>query len=166
MSSCMQDSNYVYVNMEYSKLEPLGAFFLITFIGIMAIQVSCHNRICIWQCRSVEVDGCFGGKLLYQIDVLKGESVTFLVIYHNLKKKKMSLSCSLCNVISLLQSLQFVGMLLHRLMTLGHIVASTKLGLFGARKHLNPEEFLNRHGVEGTKFLSLDHPLFLSCVCR
>ena len=35
-----QDSNYVYVNMEYSKLEPLGAFFLITFIGIMAIQVS------------------------------------------------------------------------------------------------------------------------------
>ena len=39
-------------------------------------------------------------------------------------------------------------MLLHRLMTLGHIVASTKLGLFGARKHLNPEEFLNRHGVE------------------
>ena len=38
----MQDSNYVYINMEYSKLEPLGAFFLITFIGIMAIQVCCH----------------------------------------------------------------------------------------------------------------------------
>ena len=36
-----QDSNYVYINLEYSKLEPLGAFFLITFIGIMAIQVFC-----------------------------------------------------------------------------------------------------------------------------
>ena len=47
-------------------------------------------------------------------------------------------------------------------MTLGHIVASTKLGLFGARKHLNPEEFLNRHGVEVTKFLLLDYPVFLS----
>ena len=35
----MQDSNNVYVNMEYSEVEPLGAFFLITFIGIMAIQV-------------------------------------------------------------------------------------------------------------------------------
>ena len=59
------------------------------------------------------------------------------------------LPCPSCvfSVISL-QSLQFIGMLLHRLMTLGHIVASTKLGLFGARKHLNPEEFLNRHGVE------------------
>ena len=54
-------------------------------------------------------------------------------------------------------------MLLHRLMTLGHIVASTKLGFFGARKHLNPEEFLNRHGVEVTTFLLLDHPLFLFC---
>merc|ERR1712227_884131 len=43
-------------------------------------------------------------------------------------------------------------MLLHRLMTLGHIVASTKLGLFGAgRRHLNPEEFLNKHGVEVMK---------------
>ena len=40
----MQDSNYVYINMEYSKLEPLGAFFLITFIGIMAIQVSCQYK--------------------------------------------------------------------------------------------------------------------------
>ena len=48
-------------------------------------------------------------------------------------------------------------------MTLGHIVASTKLGLFGARKHLNPEEFLNRHGVEVTKFLLSDFPEFLSC---
>ena len=47
-------------------------------------------------------------------------------------------------------------MLLHRLMTLGHIVASTKLGLFGARKHLNPEEFLNRHGVEVVAFLPSD----------
>ena len=41
-------------------------------------------------------------------------------------------------------------------MTLGHIVASTKLGLFGARKHLNPEEFLNRHGVEVVAFLPSD----------
>ena len=39
-----QDSNYVYINLEYSKLEPLGAFFLITFIGIMAIQVCCQNN--------------------------------------------------------------------------------------------------------------------------
>ena len=37
-------------------------------------------------------------------------------------------------------------------MTLGHIVASTKLGLVGAKKHLNPEEFLNRHGVEVATF--------------
>ena len=55
-------------------------------------------------------------------------------------------------------------MLLHRLMTLGHIVASTKLGLFGARKRLNPEEFLNRHGVEVKKFHLLDYTDFLSCV--
>ena len=55
-------------------------------------------------------------------------------------------------------------MLLHRLMTLGHIVASTKLGLFGARKRLNPEEFLNRHGVEVKKFLLLDYTNFLSYV--
>ena len=48
-------------------------------------------------------------------------------------------------------------------MTLGHIVASTKLGLFGARKRLNPEEFLNRHGVEVKKFLLLDFTNFLSC---
>ena len=54
-------------------------------------------------------------------------------------------------------------MLLHRLMTLGHIVASTKLGLSGARKRLNPEEFLNRHGVEVKKFLLLDYTNFLSC---
>ena len=61
MKSFTQDSNYVYVNMEYSKLEPLGAFFLITFIGIMAIQVSCQ---------------------LANLDVLMGESVMFLLICH------------------------------------------------------------------------------------
>ena len=70
-------------------------------------------------------------------------------------------SCVLC-VISL-QSVQFIGMLLHRLMTLGHIVASTKLGLFGARKHLNPEEFLNRHGVEVPAATFLIFSLFLLC---
>jgi len=78
-----QDSNNVFVNKEYSKLEPLGFFFVITFIFIMIIQ--------------------------------------------------------------------FVGMLLHRLMTLGHIVASTKLGFFGAKRKLNPDEFLNKHGVEVIK---------------
>ena len=34
-----QDSNNVFVNKEYSKLEPLGFFFVITFIFIMIIQV-------------------------------------------------------------------------------------------------------------------------------
>ena len=65
MKSFTQDSNYVYVNMEYSKLEPLGAFFLITFIGIMAIQVSCQ--------------------LLYQFRRIDGSiySVMFLLIYQN-----------------------------------------------------------------------------------
>ena len=36
---CAQDSNNVFVNKEYSKLEPLGFFFVITFIFIMIIQV-------------------------------------------------------------------------------------------------------------------------------
>ena len=33
-------------------------------------------------------------------------------------------------------------------MTLGHIVASTKLGIFGKSKTLNGDDFLNKHGVE------------------
>ena len=40
-----------------------------------------------------------------------------------------------------------MGMLLHRLMTLGHIVSSTKLHLF-KRKGFTSDEYLNRHGVE------------------
>ena len=43
--------------------------------------------------------------------------------------------------------IQLVGMVLHRLMTLGHIVASTHLGLFRNNK-FNSEELLNPHGVD------------------
>ena len=33
-------------------------------------------------------------------------------------------------------------------MTLGHIVSSTKLGIFSKSKALNGDDFLNKHGVE------------------
>ena len=75
MKSFTQDSNYVYVNMEYSKLEPLGAFFLITFIGIMAIQVFCHNKRGSYTenvSSNVKVWKCMGGKLLYQFKRIDG----------------------------------------------------------------------------------------------
>ena len=42
--------------------------------------------------------------------------------------------------------IQLVGMILHRLMTLGHIVASTNIG-FLRHKRFNSEEYLNNHGV-------------------
>jgi len=46
--------------------------------------------------------------------------------------------------------IQLVGMVLHRLMTLGHIVASTHLG-FLKSKNFDSEEYLNAHGVEVIK---------------
>ena len=46
--------------------------------------------------------------------------------------------------------IQLVGMVLHRLMTLGHIVASTHLGLFSNKK-FDSEEYLNAHGVDVIK---------------
>merc|ERR1719285_697081 len=78
-----QDANIIYMSTEYLQLEPIGTFFMVTFILIMAIQ--------------------------------------------------------------------FVGMVLHRLMTLGHIVASTKLFWFKRKGALSSEEYLNRHGVEVIK---------------
>ena len=82
-----QDSNYVYVNMEYSKLEPLGAFFLITFIGIMAIQVSCHNKRGTYtECVSsnVKVWKWMDGKLLYQFKCVDGRICHFFVVVADL----------------------------------------------------------------------------------
>merc|ERR1719397_249443 len=46
--------------------------------------------------------------------------------------------------------IQLVGMFFHRLMTLGHIVASTELNLF-KRNRFDTEDYLNRHGVEVIK---------------
>merc|ERR1712127_1181093 len=71
-----------YIEQEFLQVEPIGFFFMVSFIGIMIIQ--------------------------------------------------------------------FIGMILHRLMTLGHIVASTKLHLFKSTG-FSSDEYLNRHGVEVIK---------------
>jgi len=49
--------------------------------------------------------------------------------------------------------LQLVGMLGHRIMTLGHIVSSTKLNFNPLRKKktLDSEEFLNKNGLQMVK---------------
>jgi len=47
-------------------------------------------------------------------------------------------------------TIQLIGMVLHRLLTLGHIVSSTEIDLFN-RKKFNSEEYLNTHGVEVMK---------------
>jgi len=50
----------------------------------------------------------------------------------------------------LIMFIQLVGMVLHRLMTLGHIVASTHIGFLKGKK-FDSEEYLNAHGVDVIK---------------
>ena len=51
-----QGDNVIYVNVTYLAMEPIGAFFMITFISIMTIQVGRSNSSCfasLLECSSI-----------------------------------------------------------------------------------------------------------------
>ena len=114
------------------KLEPLALLFMVLFVGKKQHALKKYDHFALT---------CYFGKDQYTR--YTGSSNILPRVFFNYWAFSSSV---------VVQSIQMIGMFVHRAVTLGHIISTTKLApLFKPQKKFNVNEEIDKKGVEFVK---------------